>query len=84
LETKGKAENNKVAAPYDYDEVIKYRTADELREMGLGSGDKPVGSDDVKKPKKDKPKKDKKDKKGKKKGKGKKGKKEDKSFDKDL
>ena len=83
LETKGKAENNKVAAPYDYDDVIKYHTADELREMGLGSGDKPVGSEDVKKPKKDK---GKKGKKGKgKKDKGKKGKKKkDKDFDKDL
>lgn len=76
METKGKTENNKVCKPYNYDEVIKYRTADELREMGLGSGDKPVGSDDVKK-----------DKKGKgKKGKSKKGKKgkSKKDFDKDL
>jgi hypothetical protein len=82
METKGKAENNKVVAPYDYDEVIKYHTAEELREMGLGSGGKPVGSADVKKPAKDK-----KDKKGKK-GKGKKGKKgkdkKDKNFDKEL
>ena len=62
MEKKGKTENNKVVAPYDYDEVTKYHTAEALREMGLGSGDAPVGSEDVKKPKKDK---------GKKKGKGK-------------
>jgi hypothetical protein len=74
LEKSGKDENNKVAAPYDYDEVIKYRTAEELRELGLGSSDKPVGSADVDK----KPKKKDKKKKGKKKGTKKK------DFDKDL
>jgi len=79
MEKDGATENNKVCQPYDYDEVIKYHSADELREMGLGSGDAPVGSADVKK----KPKKDKKDKKKKdKKGKKKKSKEND--FDKDL
>jgi len=66
LEKKGKTENNKVCQPYDYDEVIKYHTAAELREMGLGSGEAPVGTEDVKKPKKDKKGKSKKDKKNKK------------------
>ena len=68
MEKEGKTENNKVAQPYDYDEVIKYYTADELRDMGLGSGSAPVGSEDTKKSKgkKDKKKKDKKKKKGKK------------------
>jgi len=65
MEKKGKTENNKVVLPYDYDEVIKYHTAAELREMGLGSG-APVGTDDVKKSKKDKKDKGKKDKKSKK------------------
>ena len=54
MEKKGKTENNKVVQPYDYDDVIKYHTAAELRRMGLGSGEAPVGSDDVKKDKKDK------------------------------
>lgn len=62
MEKKGKAENNKVCKPYDYDEVIKYHTAEELRAMGLGSGDAPVGSDDVKRDKKKDKKKDKKNK----------------------
>ena len=66
MEKKGKTENNKVVQPYDYDEVIKYHTAAELREMGLGSGEAPVGTEDVKKDKKDKKGKAKKDKKGKK------------------
>ena len=63
MEKKGKTENNKVVQPYDYDDVIKYHTAAELRRMGLGSGEAPVGSDDVKTDKKDK--KGKKDKKSK-------------------
>lgn len=84
LEKKGKAENNKVCLPYDYDEVIKYHTAEELREMGLGSGSAPVGSADVAKPKKKKDKKGKKDKKDKKDKKPKDKKSKDKDFDKDL
>lgn len=85
LETKGKAENNKVALPYNYDDVIEYHTAEALREMGLGSGEKPpVGSEDVKKGKKDKKGKSKKDKKPKKDKKGKKSKKDKTDFDKDL
>lgn len=74
MEKSGATENNKVCQPYDYDEVIVYRTADELREMGLGSGSAPVGSSD-KKPKKEKKKK---------KDKGKKKKSKDNDFDKDL
>ena len=52
MKKKGEAEDNKVAKPYDYEEVLKYYTADELRKMGLGTGDAPVGSQDVKKEKK--------------------------------
>ena len=77
MEKNGPTENNKVCQPYDYDEVIVYRTADELREMGLGSGSAPIGSEDKPK-KKDKKKKDKKNKKGKKK------KSKENDFDKDL
>ena len=77
MEKSGATENNKVCLPYDYDEVIKYYTAEQLRDMGLGSGDAPVGSDDAK-PKKEKKKKKKdKDKKKKKKQK-------ENDFDKDL
>ena len=72
MEKSGPSENNKVCLPYEYEDVIKYYTADELRDMGLGSGDRPVGSDDRKKPKKDK------------KGKNKKKKVKDNDFDKDL
>ena len=79
MEKSGPTENNKVCQPYDYedDAVIKYRTAAELREMGLGSGSDPVGSSDTK-PKKEKKKKDKKGKKNKKK------KSKDDDFDKHL
>jgi hypothetical protein len=77
MEKDGATENNKVCQPYDYDEVIKYCTAEELREMGLGSGDAPVGSADTSK-------KDKKDKKKKKDKKDKKKKSKDNDFDKDL
>lgn len=76
MEKSGATENNKVCLPYDYDEVIKYYTAEQLRDMGLGSGDAPVGSDDAK-PKKEKKKK-KKDKDKKKK------KQKENDFDKDL
>lgn len=72
MEKDGKTENNKVCLPYDYEEVLKYYTAEQLRDMGLGSGEAPVGSDDTK-PKKEK----KKDKKKKKKLK-------ENDFDKDL
>lgn len=79
MEKSGETGNNKVCQPYDYEEVIKYYTADELRSMGLGTGEAPVGSADT--PKKEKKKKNK-DKK-KKKDKGKK-KSKDNDFEKDL
>lgn len=75
LEKSGETGNNKVCLPYDYEEVIKYYTGEELRNMGLGSGEAPVGSADTSKKEKKK-KKDKKDKKKKKQ--------KDNDFDKDL
>jgi len=79
LVKKGKTNNNKVCKPYDYDEVLKYYTAEQLREMtGLGEESAPVGSGDVNEQKNGKKKKDKKKKKKdkKKKDKGKKAKSE--------
>ena len=96
LKKKGEDTDNKVALPYDYDKVLKYYPADELREMGLGGSDKDVpGSKDAKelknkskKKKKDKKKKDKKKKDKKKKDKSKKKKKDkvagEEDFDKSL
>lgn len=75
LGKKGKTSNNKVCKPYDYEEVLKYYTAEQLRKMTETGhkSDAPVGAEDVSEQKKDKKKKGKKNKKKKdKKGKKKK------------
>jgi hypothetical protein len=76
LSKKGDAGDNKVAAPYDYEEVLKYYSAEELIEMGVVIDESnSVGGDDVDEQKgKKKDKKSKKDKKDKKSKKDKKGK----------
>lgn len=33
-------------APFDYEEAFTYHTADQLRELGFGTGTAPIGSDD--------------------------------------
>lgn len=80
----GENKDSKVCAAYDYDEVMKYHTAEQLRALGLGEGggEPPVGAGDADEVRKDK-KKGKKKKGKKKKGKGKKATSES-DYDKDL
>lgn len=71
LKKSGENKDSKVCAAYDYEQVLKYHTADELRAVGFGEGSSTpaVGSGDANEVKNDKKKKDKKKKDKKKKDK---------------